>query len=238
MIMKQYIYILVLGLMLSACTNSENRTTVISVLEDHTETDFRAKPTKESITALYGFDTKLWQSATFRYGRINSLVHNVREESNIKGQQPLLGNELERRQLVADFNLDIKKLLERPKDSVVYQHSSIWLPLVEELMTLQKDTLSQTTLYVFSDLRENSKWFSTYRASDMKLLNTKTEDVISLFLNKAKGITATDTIKIVVVYQPQTIEEDDFFRQLRELYSQLFSRLGMNITFTANLNHT
>ncbi|MDC9723427.1 MAG: hypothetical protein PSN34_11755 [Urechidicola sp.] len=222
--------------MLSACTNSENKGLIISVLEDITETHLVAQPDAETITALYNFDTNLWQSATFRYGRINSLMHNSREVVTLKGQQVLLGNELERRQLVAGFNMDVSALLNKPKDSTTYQHSSIWLPLAEELKTLQKEDNSQITLYVFSDLRENTSWFSTYRTSDMKLLNNKSETIIELFLAKAKGLTSSENIKVVVVYQPQTITEDEMFQELRMLYTQLFLKLGIDITFIANLN--
>ena len=236
--MKKYIYIMVLGLMISACTHSEKKPTIISVLEDDTELDFIAKPTTESITSLYSFKTDLWQSATFRYGRINSLTHNQREETSIKAAQMLLGNELERQQLVADFKADIHVILNKPKDSTIYRQSSIWLPLIKELKYLQEYTNHSATLYLFSDLRENTNWYSTYQASDLKKLQNNPKEVIELFLNKAKEVQASPNITVVVVFQPRTVEQDILFEQLQELYTKLFLQLGIQIEFITNLKNS
>ena len=234
--MKKYIYIMVIGLMISACTDSENSNTVISVLEDITEADFIATPDAENIMTQFGFESDLWRSATFRYGRINSLIHNSRDLVSLGQEKALLGNELERRRLVANFNKDVEGILNKPKDSSIYNHSSIWLPIVEELRVLQKDSISKSKLYVFSDLQENTRWFSVFRVKDIHLLESQTDNLVEIFLSKSDGITSSKFIEVIVVYQPKTITEDELFQKLKQLYVQLFSRLGISIKFTANLN--
>jgi hypothetical protein len=234
--MKKYIYIMVIGLMISACTDSENSNTVISVLEDITETDFVAIPDAQNIITQFDFETDLWRSATFRYGRINSLIHNSRDLVSVKQEKALLGNELERRSLVTNFNKDVKNILHKLKDSSIYNHSSIWLPIVEELKVLQKDSISKSKLYVFSDLQENTRWFSVFRMSDIHLLEFQADALSEIFLSKSKGVTSSNLIEVIVVYQPKTIAEDELFQKLKQLYLQLFSRLGIPIKFTANLN--
>ena len=234
--MKKYIYIMVIGLMISACTDSENSNTVISVLEDITETDFVAIPDAENMMTQFGFESDLWRSATFRYGRINSLIHNSRDLVSLGQEKALLGNELERRRLVANFNKDVEGILNKPKDSIIYNHSSIWLPIVEELRVLQKDSISKSKLYVFSDLQENTRWFSVFRVKDIHLLESQTDNLVEIFLSKSDGITSSKFIEVIVVYQPKTITEDELFQKLKQLYVQLFSRLGISIKFTANLN--
>ncbi|QTE21115.1 hypothetical protein [Polaribacter cellanae] len=234
--MKLNIYILVFGLMVSACTTSEDKTRIISVLEDTTEIDFIAKPDATTIQNYYNFDTNLWQSANFRFGRINSLMHNTRQQVGIPSEQALLGNELERQELVTGFQDDIENILQKSKETKGHKYSSIWLPLVKELKVLQKTANSNTTVYLFSDLQENSRFFSVFRVADLQLLEGEQEKVLALFLEKSKGIQPTDTIEVVVVFQPQTIDQDERFQKLKHLYAQLFSKLGIRIKFVANLN--
>lgn len=234
--MKKYIYIMVIGLMISACTDSENSNIVISVLEDITETDFIATPDAENIMTQFGFESDLWRSATFRYGRINSLIHNSRDLVSLAQEEALLGNELERRRLVTNFNKGVEDILNKPKDSSIYNHSSIWLPIVGELKVLQKDSISESRLYVFSDLQENTRWFSVFRVVDIHLLESKTDALVEIFLSKSEGITPSTLIEVIIVYQPKTIAEDELFQKLKQLYLRLFSRLGISIKFTANLN--
>lgn len=234
--MKKYIYIVVTGLIVSACTLSGNSNTVISVLEDMTETDFVAKPSAKNIINQFGFDMDLWHSATFRYGRINSLIHNGRDFASIKQENALLGNELERRRLVTNFNKDVHDILYKPKESSGYNHSSIWLPIVEELKILQSDSISKSKLYVFSDLQENTRWFSVFRIADIQLLESQTDALVDMFLCKSQEIKSSRVIEVIVVYQPKTIAEDELFQKLKQLYLKLFSSLGISIKFTANLN--
>ena len=212
---------MVIGLMISACTDSENSNTVISVLEDTTESHFLAKPNAENIFTQFSFDTDLWHSATFRYGRITSLVNNSRDGVSVPQENALLGNELKRRREVADFNNDVKLLLNKPKDSSIYNHSSIWLPIAEELRFLQKEENTTTTLFVFSDLQENTKWFSVFRVSDIKLLECNIKNLVELFMSKAHGIQPSEAVTVVVVYQPRTIAEDELFQKLKQLYTKI-----------------
>lgn len=234
--MKKYIYIMVFGLIISACTDSENSNSVISVLEDITETDFIARPGAQNMIKQFDFETDLWRSATFRYGRINSLIHNSRDLVSLAQEKALLGNELERRRLVTNFNKGVEDILNKPKDTSIYNHSSIWLPIIEELRILQKDSISKSKLYVFSDLQENTRWFSVFRVKDIHLLEYQTDDLVEIFLSKSEGITPSTLIEVIIVYQPKTIAEDELFQKLKQLYLQLFSRLGISIKFTANLN--
>ena len=103
-------------------------------------------------------------------------------------------------------------------------------------MVLQKDSISKSKLYVFSDLQENTRWFSVFRVKDIHLLESQTDNLVEIFLRKSEGITPSDLIEVIVVYQPKTIAEDELFQKLKQLYLQLFSRLGISIKFTANLN--
>lgn len=236
--MKMYIYILVLGLTVSACTNSEETGVTISVLEDVTETDFVARPRAKFIVSDFDFNAYPWRIATFRYGEINSLVHNRRLELSLDGGTALMGNQLERDAEIAEFHKGIDSILSIPKVDKVYDRSSIWKPIVEELKVLQKDTLNQIILSVYSDLQENNgDWFSVHRYNDARLLEQSPEKVKALFLQQSSGvIKGSANIKVVVVYQPQAIKQDKAFAKMQKLYVAVFAELDIPIEFKAQLN--
>lgn len=235
--MKQWMYILVFGLTMSACTNSEQTGVRISVLEDFTETDFIAKPNADVFRTKFGLENDPWQSANFRYGAISSLIHNKRMQTGLSGGTALLGNQLERDAEIAKFYADIDTVLTSIKQTNKHQYSSIWKPIVEELQYLQKDTMNVTTLYVYSDLQENNgNWFSVHRYEDLRLLQSNPNKVQELFLQQASGVRSSSNVKMVVVYQPQTMKQDSMFSQMRQVYTAVFKQLGISIEFVSHLN--
>ena len=227
-----------LGLTMSACTDSNEQGTSISVLEDRTEEDFIAKPSSNRIKQKFGLDKDSWKSAIFRHGNISSLIHNERYEISLKGETAMFGNQLER-------DLEVKQFLSKA-DSILnsrvvkndYEYSSIWRPIVEELVYLQRDSISSTTLYIYSDLQENNnEWFSVHRYKDLLQLEKKTNKVKNLFLDKAKAVSKTSSnIKVVVIYQPRTVKEDKAFSLIKTLYVDIFKNLNIPIEFVSNLN--
>ncbi len=235
--MKKYLYILVFGLMLSACTNSSDTGITISVLEDVTEDDFIARPQPNAVVSSFNFDSNLWQSAEFRYGSITSLIHNKHDACSITGENSLMGNEIERKGLVVDFKKDVRRILEQPKDFSKGQYSSIWEPIVRELEVLQKNMQNHSTLYVFSDLQENNAtWFSVHRYKDLKVIKTTPNKVKDQFLKHATSIVCDNpNIKVIVVYQPKDMKQDASFSMLTALYTSVFDELGIDISFTAQL---
>jgi len=232
--MKKLIQTLVFGLLL-ACTKTKDTEITISVLEDITEKDFIVTPFPKIISDKFEFEDDIWKTVIFRYARITSLVHNSQDVLTLDKQHHLLGNELERRQKVKSFEKQIHSLLGEPKDNIAFNNSSIWLPLVEEIKLLQKHE-RKAYVYLFSDLRENTKWFSTYRTSDLRQLKENIESAEQLFLERADGISASNLIHITVVYQPQNLLEDEYYSLLRNLYAKLFDKLGISIDFVTNIN--
>ncbi len=228
--------IMVLGLTMSACTNTGTTRTTISVLEDVTESNFLTCPSHELLVPKLGLQSDMWASARFRYSTITGINYNHRKELFIEKQMALLGNELERKKKVTDFLSEMKTVLTKDKTTNPYKHSSIWEPLIKELIVLQKDTSFTTELYVFSDLQENALWFSVYKKSDLKTLKMTPKKIVDLFLYKASAITkGTKHLKVIVVYQPKDIQEDMAFKHMVNLYTTLFEHLQISIEFTANI---
>lgn len=233
--MEKYMYITVIILVLTGCTTPpESSGVTISVLVDVTEADFIVKPHAEAIQSLFQFKANPWQSAKFRYGNISSLIHNNRCELTIEGGNALLGNELFRDSEIEEFKSRIDSVLEVSNSEKTFNHSSIFKPMVEELIELQRDTLNKTTLYIYSDLQENNEWFSVHRYSDLKVLKSDPDIVRERFLHIASGVTRnTAHVNVIVIYQPTTIKEDRTFALMKSLYTSVFKDLGIQIQFNS-----
>ncbi len=207
----------------------------IAILEDVTELDFLARPDHSRVTSTFGLEADPWKEVTFRYGVLSSLGHTKREILSLPSEQSLMGNTIERKAKVDHFNKNVHKLLTAPRDSNIHTQSSIWIPIVEELKILQSLS-SNSYLYIYSDLAENSPLFSIKNREDVRKLASDPDEIKTLFLDKAKDLMpSSDRIQVIVVYQPRTIEEDRAFMQMKELFSQIFLDLEISISFVSNL---
>jgi len=108
--------------------------------------------------------------------------------------------------------------------------------LFENEFKRKKEITEESTLYVFSDLRENAPWFSSYRYRDSIQLVDHSEQVAKLYVQKAESFTVPINVEMVIVFEPKTILEDISFAKQRELYKGVCETLGIPVRFTANLN--
>jgi|GEM_PF-2251995 len=223
----------ILVLMGYGCTRSE---TSVTVIEDVTELDFLVHPHPDDVIDIYGFNENLFASARFRYSSISSLNHNAEFELYLEGKHNLLSNELERRDDIKDFENSIDKILFSQNGNGYHKYSSIWKPIVREIVKLQKYA-GEKHLLVYSDLQENSKWFSIHKRDDLHRLLTQRETVKEQFLGEADDIKQSDSLlEVIVIYQPKTIKDDERFSLLVDLYRSVFKELDIPISFKTQIN--
>lgn len=230
-------FILILGVV--SC-NAPEKGVRISILEDITETDFLVKPSPKNILPKLGLQDDLWSAVTFSYSTISDVSINKRYQKTLSLERELLGNSLQRKQEVSGFIKEIDSVLRSSanrKELASKNHSSIWKPLLAEIMELQKNTLMTSSIFLFSDLRENSRFWSSYRKSDIEKLQNNFDAVIQQFLQKAAAVKnkQSDHIQVFVVYQPSSIEEDEQYEIMKNLYKTLFKELQISIEFVANI---
>jgi len=229
------IYTLLILLLLMSCEDN-TMTKTISVLKDTTEADFKARPEAETIITKFGLETNKWQAITFRYKRITHVSHTPQQEISLESGTSFVDNELERDNKVAFFKKELKKMLQ---DSISEgkQHSAIFKPLVKEIITLQQDSSSTSTIYLFSDLQENDpSFFSVYNPYHLKTLEQQPDKVKQRFMETAEGILGqAQKVKIIVIYEPTTIAQDQKFTQMKLLYQSIFKALGVHIEFHSNM---
>lgn len=233
--MKKLVIYVGLVMLLESCSNSPSGVRVV-VLNDITEVDFVARPEPSKIIDEFGLESDKWKSVLFRYSTISDISINREYEKSLKGEYTLTGNELQRKKVVAEFVREVDSVLSISNDVSPRNFSSIWKPLVKEIADLQRDTITPTKIFLYSDLRENSSFWSSYRKSDIEKYNKDFESVKKLFLDQVTELKkGTNNINVVVVYEPRTPVEDGHYQRMVRLYKALFSELELSVEFIANL---
>lgn len=228
---------LYLGIMMlvASCSNSSNGVRVV-VLNDITEADFVARPKPKKVIKQFGLESDKWKSVLFRYSTISDISVNKEYQKSLQGEHSLLANELQRKKVVSEFVKEIDSVLSDSQYTSPRNYSSIWKPLVKEMVELQQDTITPTKILLYSDLRENSRIWSSYRTKDIHRYTNDFDGVKQLFLSQAKTLKkGTRNIKIIVIYQPRTPTQDTHYQRMVRLYKALFSEFDISIEFVANL---
>ncbi len=233
--MRKIAFYLGFMMLIASCSNTPNGVSIV-VLNDITEADFVARPEPKKIISQFGLESNIWKSVLFRYSTISDISVNREYQKELISEYSLLANELQRKKLVSDFVKQVDSMLRSSQHVSPRNYSSIWKPLIAEIIELQLDTLTPSRIFLYSDLRENSRIWSSYRKRDIQKYKENFESVKQLFLKQAKAVRkGIPNIKVVVVYQPRTPFEDIQYQRMVHLYETIFIELDIPIEFVANL---
>lgn len=225
-------------LCLFACSSPEQRQSkAISVLFDITD-PLTARPDADELYNFLDADNSN-QNLHIRYGEISQVDFNpVRELIRPASKTGLLSNAVEEKQRMRGFGKELEALLV-PTDSITPQdHSSIFMPIISEIKVLQDfDNVSDKTLIIYSNLMENNSWISYYRYDDLLNLEYRPEVLLEKYLQKTDGINPSDILQIHVIYIPEDAKSNRQYQHLQQLYRMVFEKLGISISFSANLTN-
>lgn len=242
--MKTITLSIITGLMfiLSSCNDffSKNESgkdaLIVSVLEDVTEPDFIASPDPHVVISRFGLDDNKWKSAHFRYSTISQLDYNPREDIVLPSKNDLMENSLLRNKEVSNFKNQIIEVLSREQETSFPQtNSSIFVPILRELQALSNLEADRKELVVLSDLKENSTVYSWYAQRDYQILETDLERVVEIFLQHVPPNFAVNGVSLQIIYIPKDAKDNIEFLKLVEVYKEVFKRLDIPITISANM---
>src|SRR5665213_101142 len=147
--------IIIGGVSTAVYFSNSNQSTEVSVLRDVTELHL-SQPVANKIIPLYGLDTQKWNGGDFHFANISDVSYNQTKEAHIGTANQWLSNEYDRTKTVKQFYSSITQILnDSQKDTVGKYHSSIYIPLANELNRLSQSTAKRRILLVYSDLMEN-----------------------------------------------------------------------------------
>lgn len=198
-----------------------------------------SKPDARQLASLYDFLNNPWNGGTFHAKSITDVNYNKAYAVEIPTadfSKRLLSNEIERQRMVEKFLSRQASILDTIlKEKVGRSHSSVYRVIAGELNELsEKDISHQKVLIIYGDIRENSEFLNLYKASNMSLLKSDPDSIISLF-RKQVPLRNLTGIQVYLIYQPHSYYDDEAYRLISDVYKRMLEEKGAVVVVAANL---
>jgi len=231
------IFMLCAGILLVVALKKIPPTSQISVLRDITDKHL-AQPKADEILSLFSLsgDAK-WNGAVFRFSNLSDISYNPSSEVSVDAQSQWLSNELARDKAIQKFRDSVSAVLASAQnDSVGKEHSSIYLPVANELNRLSQSTAQKRILLVYSDLMDNDVDVSLYAKDQFRLLELHPDSLRQTF-EQRMPLQRLNGIEVYFIYQPIDAEQDKEFRIVSGFYKSLLESKGATVHIGANLSN-
>lgn len=230
--MKNTIIVGIAGLFVS-CTSQTEKGVTISVLDDWTDVHVSQYDT-ERIIELFNTEVDDWDARCYRYQGITDSEFNPIMELKINAESEMLGNSLDREDILLQFETDIRHIPLRDTTKV-FEHSSVWQNIWNEIAFLSVDTTVNVHVYCLTDAREHNYWCSLYSDKTIDQLSSNPETLRSIFFARIPEIEHGAHISLTIVYQPQASEHELFMKIMNELYKPACEKYNISFAIQATL---
>ena len=223
-------------IVLAACANKSSRTsTEYSVLRDLTDST-SVMPDEAALLADLGIDTDIWNGVNFNFFNVSDVSYTPHWRISLaKGGDRLTSSEYTRKREVIAFKKKLTALLDSARsDTEGRNHSSIYLPMAEELTRLAGSNAERKVLIVYSDLMENRQRLSFYDTRTFSLLRADPKKIEQLLFAEA-ALPDLSGIEIRFVYAPKDAADDANFRLVSDFFRSMFEKQGATVSVSANL---
>jgi hypothetical protein len=221
---------------LSACSNTDTRTsTDYTILRDLTDSTL-AMPDKAELITDLEISTNIWNGINFNFFNVSDVSYTPHWRiSLVKGGKRIASSEFSRKREVEGFKARLSALLDSAAhDTAGREHSSIYLPMVEELTRLANGNADRKVLVVLSDLMENTPDLSFYKPRTFAELESDPDKIKDELFAKEQLPDLTG-VEIRLIYQPKNAKDDIRFQRVSNFFKQMFEAQGAKVTISANL---
>lgn len=226
--------ILVATALLLACTSQNPAITEVVVLRDITDRHL-VQPNAEEILSLFNLQSK-WNGRVFRFTGLTDVSFNPATELKMEAQNEWLSNELDRDKEIKQFRNSLSEIIANDgKEAIGKGNSSVYFPIAKELNRLSQSSSTNRILLIYSDLMENTKEMSFYHNGKLNLLKANPE-VVKRYFDLQVELKNLSGIKIIIIYQPNGIEEDELFKAVSGFYKNLLESKGALVEIIASIS--
>lgn len=171
---------------------------------------------------------------TFRFIDLSDVSMNQITQFSMKASPVLLSNEIARDKEVKGMESTIlAHLTNASHDSLGRSYSSIYLPIVKELMVLNSSGSDSKVLVVYSDLMENTDLLSFYKVDNTAMLQSNPKQIKSTF-ESIQPLPDLDGIQVYFIYQPNSQNTDVLYKRISTIYKDLLTGKGAQVYIQPN----
>jgi len=244
---KHIVVILSLFSLLSACAfvgfyavkeiNTEEpvTNTYLSVLVDKTDATY-VELDSILIADLYGYDRRnLWNGSFFRLIGLTDRQYSRIIQYSISPGSRTKDLIVVRKKEVSDMLRSASAAIEKINASSEAKDNSIlWEAIIRELnYAANVKGATRKVILIYSDLLENSSWFSVYKDGKPVIPETDRDEVRKFFLEHVE-IQNLSGIEIHIIHKSRSYKEDEVFKYMSQLYMELLQEYGATVIIGAN----
>lgn len=232
--MKTVIFCITMLFVFESCDTKKGKEHHTVILIDITE-DSGRMPEKEELLRFAELEENI-DGKYYCYTLINENRHNVRHGVLISSvEEDFFYDELSRIQVVEDYEKNIDSLL-CCLDTVAFgrPQSQIFKRIVEESRFLMAQTSDSRKLIVYSDLEENSSFFSLRHERDRRLLLAP--DKLQVHFEEKFSIGKAESFRglHIEIHHVPNRENEETFEAFLLLYERVFESRGAVVTHTVS----
>ncbi|WP_339810436.1 hypothetical protein [Zunongwangia profunda] len=205
----------------------QGETILLTVLSDRTDPAI-LKPDLVTLEGFLGLDKNPNRGVEFRFKTIGNVDFLPIKSLNLQ-KYSLLDNNFQR---TNDVSLFLKKidtlLVQENQNDYSFQSSSIFRPVLDELVKAKNSDATHKVVILYSDLQEISDLYNTLDFKGRKdlLHNPK---LVAEQLVFHLDIPNLEGVRLHIFYYPNTREENRTFRAMFEVYKIIFKDTGLEL---------
>lgn len=171
-------------------------------------------------------ENTLWEAKTISLSTITDYYNNPQKTFTIEEATPLMSNTHIRRAKVNNFirSIDSAIVALSPSVSSTKNRSLVFTTIYKHLQHLSHCSATKRTLYIYSNLMENSpSGVSFYNKATYKKLTTH-PDKVAEQLQKEGQLPDLTGITIYLLYYPNSTEDNERYHTIATFYTHLLEQ--------------
>ena len=189
----------------------------------------------EALIHYIDLKTDPWQSVNVSYLEITDMGNNPVRQARIGSKISWFSNELDRKAEIRGFETRVRDLGGKAKaDHKGLDHSSIYLPLANQLNTLAQSEAKYKVLVLQSDLMENDI-LSFYDTATWSTLEKEPEKIVEKFKER-QPLANLDSITVYLVFRPVDRVADQKYQVVSRLFKLMLQQAGASVEIQSTLN--
>lgn len=220
---------------LVSCSPEKRTSEVYSVLYDTTDS-LLAVPNAKDLWEFMDADNSN-KEILIRYSELSDVdINAVEQLKRDRLESGLLSNEIHEKRKTDAFKNQFQDFF-NSKQSQQQSHSVIFKPILEELSFLsglEDGTVKHCVVY--TNLMENSDWMSFYSSDDLLSLYHDTDKITKRYMEQVPSRTDFSGVSLHIIYKPTGYDDNRQYVKLRQVYQDVFDRLEVPISFSANIS--
>jgi len=222
-----------LALLMAVCLwwgcelQQSHHTTNMSIVFDRTDS-IRSYPTTQILLSPFDLMHDKFQGIHLVFTTISDKDLNGRTVIDLKPQNELTSNIVERDADIKRFTIQVQRALDSFRDASTCGHSIVFRTIAREANSLAALKADNKYLVVYSDLYEANDSVNFYHQNIQQQIRQH-PDRIAAQLERSLPLQRTAGVALWLLYEPKSFADNNAFMQVATMYKHLFEAHGAQV---------